>query len=184
MTAERGTLFDAVVDRLDQANVPFALIGAAALAVHGVSRSTLDVDLLVTDPRVLESGFWSGSPEADLDIRRGDAANPLAGVVRFRAAGERDVDIVVGRNRWESEIVARAEPIPRGPRLIPTARAEDLVLLKLYAGGSQDRWDIEQLLAASVREEFVGRVESRLPALPDAARRLWASLLSPRSSRP
>lgn len=36
------------------------MIGAAAMAVHGVSRSTRDVDLLVVDPEwVLERGAVS-----------------------------------------------------------------------------------------------------------------------------
>ena len=49
MTADSQLLADQVCGILDQARVPFALIGAAALAVHGVSRSTVDIDLLVTD---------------------------------------------------------------------------------------------------------------------------------------
>ena len=33
-------LLDEVAETLDHAGIPFALIGAAALAVHGVVRST------------------------------------------------------------------------------------------------------------------------------------------------
>jgi hypothetical protein len=52
----------------------------------------------------------------------------------------------------------------------------DLDLFKLYAGGSQDCWDIEQLLAASDRPSLIQEVESRLEALPGQARRLWRRL--------
>jgi hypothetical protein len=38
--------------------VPHALIGAGALAVHGVSRATHDVDLLTVERAVLEATFW------------------------------------------------------------------------------------------------------------------------------
>ena len=55
------TLLDRVAALLADSHVAHALIGAAALAVHGVSRSTLDQDLLVCDRRVLESGFWNRS---------------------------------------------------------------------------------------------------------------------------
>lgn len=51
------TLLERVVDRLASEAVPHALIGAAALAAAGVSRSTFDIDLLTTDRRVLEKGF-------------------------------------------------------------------------------------------------------------------------------
>jgi hypothetical protein len=76
--ADRPALVDQIADHFDQAGVPFALIGAAALAVHGVSRSTLDIDLLVIDPRVLERSFWASfGGRAAIDIRTGDAADPL-----------------------------------------------------------------------------------------------------------
>jgi len=42
-----------VTRALRRERIDFALIGAAALAAHGVSRSTVDIDLLVTDARVL-----------------------------------------------------------------------------------------------------------------------------------
>jgi hypothetical protein len=177
MTAERGTLLDVVVDRLDRDRVPFALIGAAALAIHGISRSTLDIDLLVTSREVLDRAFWTMLPEAvSRDLRRGDATDPLAGVVRLSALGERDVDIVVGRGTWDAEVVARAEPAHHGGRDLPIARVDDLVLLKLYAGGSQDRWDIEQLLARPDRPAIVEAVERSLPRLPADARSLWNTL--------
>jgi len=51
--------------------------------------------------------------------------------------------------------------------------AADLVLLKLYAGGSQDKWDIEQLLAADRAGDMRRQVEARLPALPSRCREIW-----------
>lgn len=137
-------LLDVVVDELDRRCVPFALVGAAALAVHGISRSTLDIDLLVTDRRVLDATFWAAlAADIERDSRPGDATDPLAGVIRFRAFEERDVDIVVGRGGWNIDVVTHAENARHHGRGLPTARMEDLILLKLYAGGSQDRWDIE-----------------------------------------
>jgi hypothetical protein len=68
----------------EQAHVPYALIGAVALSLYGISRSTLDIDLLVTDRRVLEPDFWSDldATGVRVDARRGDADDPLSGVVR------------------------------------------------------------------------------------------------------
>lgn len=104
-------LLDVIVDELDRQSVPFALIGAAALAVHGISRSTLDIDLLVTDRRVLDGPFWSTLPaDIERDSRPGDATDPLVGVIRFRAHDERDVDIVVGRGEWNVDVVMRGTP--------------------------------------------------------------------------
>lgn len=182
MATDHETLLDVVAEHLQTRGVSFALIGAAALAVHGISRSTLDVDLLVTDQRVLDATFWDALPHAvSRDIRPGDHTDPLAGVVRLGSAGERDVDIVIGRGGWQTQVLARAEPTRRSGRDLPTARADDLILLKLFAGGSQDRWDIEQLLAGPdgpALVEAVGRSVTRLPA---DAQQLWRTLRGPAS---
>jgi predicted nucleotidyltransferase len=177
MATEPITLLDIVADHLENRGVPFALIGAAALAIHGISRSTFDIDLLVTDRGVLDAAFWGTlPPTVTCDIRPGDSTDPLAGVIRFRATGERDVDIVIGRGAWQTQILGRAEPTQRGGREIPTARADDLILLKLYAGGSQDRWDIAQLLDRPDRSVLIEAVERILPQLPMDAQQLWWTL--------
>ena len=56
----------------------------------------------------------------------------------------------------------------------------DLILLKLYANGPQDAWDVEQLLASGDRAGLVAAVEAALPALPEDSRRLWARVVGPR----
>jgi hypothetical protein len=174
MPTDAADLLSHAADVLRRQQVAFALIGASALAIHGVSRSTLDVDLLVVDGRVLAGPFWSTlDPAVDRDIRTGDAEDPLAGVVRLRAAGDRDVDIVVGRSQWQSDAIARAGAVEYAGLTLPVVDAADLVLMKLYAGGSQDRWDIDQLLAGDDRAGLVSEVETRLVHLPTEARRLW-----------
>jgi hypothetical protein len=152
-----------------------ALIGAGALAVHGVSRSTLDHDILVVDRKVLEAGFWEplGS-DANVDARPGDADDPLGGVVRLTARRERDVDVVVGRHSWQADMLTRAMRV--GEQQLPVVQRVDLILLKLYAGGSQDRWDIEQLLALAPRADVTSEVEARVDVLPPSGRALWVTL--------
>lgn len=106
------TLLGHVTSVLRREGVDFALIGAAALAAHGVSRATVDIDLLVTDPRALD--FVWDDEHVIVDVRRGDADDPLAGVVRFAHPGERHVDLVVGRLQWQRYIVGRARAIDFG----------------------------------------------------------------------
>jgi hypothetical protein len=169
-----------VVAVLDRCRADYALIGAGALAVHGVARSTFDLDLLTTNPAVLDSALWAelaADGSIQVDVRRGHADDPLAGVVRVQAAGERDVDLVVGRWSWQAGAVERAGPVLIGDIRLPVVAPADLILLKLYAGGSLDRWDIEQLLAASDRQPLVQQVEAGLGSLPPDARRVWASIV-------
>lgn len=173
------TLLDEVSAHLEGRGISQALIGAAALALHGISRSTLDQDILVTDPQVLDEGFWKDFAVTDLvDRRRGDSDDPLAGVVRITRGDERAVDLIVGRSDWQTAVLARAEQVLIAGSL-RVVQPADLTLLKLYAGGSQDRWDIEQLLASDESGRLVAEVEERLPGLPSRCAALWSRLREP-----
>lgn len=169
------SLLERVTAELEAASVPWALIGGAALAVAGVARSTYDIDLLTTEMRVLDDDMWAGLRASDIraDVRRGDASDPLAGVVRFEAQGERPLDLVVGRHAWQAEIVKRAIRTGRSPAVV---RPPDLVLLKLYAGGDQDLWDIRALLDLPGADAWCAEVEGALGSLPAAMRRRWAAI--------
>jgi hypothetical protein len=62
---------------------------------------------------------------------------------------------------------------------VPVASLPDLILLKLYAGGSQDAWDVDQSLATiDVTGDAARDVEQRPAALPADARRLWRRIRS------
>ena len=168
-------LLGRVLDLLQSANVPHALIGAGAMAVHAVSRATLDLDLLVADRSLLDPQRWGelSSGNVFVEVRRGDSEDPLAGVVRIRETGERSVDVIVGRDAWQDGIIRRAERLTVGELVIPVVRRADLILLKLFAGGSQDAWDIEELLSAADREAVASEVEQRLRELPPDCAALW-----------
>ncbi len=173
------TLLARVVGRLGDSGIACALIGAEALALRGVSRATADRDLLATDPQALEPALWVGLGEAGvrIDIRRGDVDDPLAGVVRFAADDERPVDLIVGRAEWQTRILHRAPRLDLGEVAVAVPEAADLVLLKLYAGGPQDAWDIAQLLNGDDRDLIADEVRLRLGDLPPDCRRLWETLL-------
>jgi hypothetical protein len=166
------TLADRVMACLDAAQVAYAIVGAAALAAAGVVRSSLDLDLLTVDARVLVRPFWAAVEAAgvDVDVRRGDHDDPLAGVARATAVGERPVDVVVGRHVWQRRAIERARQLPTGERVV---LARDLVLLKLYAGGDQDLWDVRQLLAVTDRDALIAEVADDLSDLPASAAALW-----------
>ena len=165
-------LLDCVCRVLTRHGIAHALIGAAALAARGIARSTFDIDLLTTDARVLDGDLWTSLTLDDVAVvvRRGDEADPLGGVVRFDAQPERPVDIIMGKYSWQTRVVDRADRMPSGP---PVVRAADLILLKLYAGGTQDLWDVRELLRLPDAEHLIAQVNETLEDLPPAVRRLW-----------
>jgi hypothetical protein len=122
----------------------YAVIGAAALSVHGVARATADLDLLAVDA----------------------------------APGEAPVDVIVGRDAWQRDLVARALPTRVAGETLPVVRAADLVLLKLYAGGPQDAWDVDQLLDAEPGIE--AEVEAIVARLPPDGVSLWQRICDQR----
>lgn len=137
-----------------------ALIGAAALSVHGYTRGTEDLDLAVlVDPRtklrelrdVLEDGGFA------CELRLPDDEDVLGGMLVVRDTGVDDpglidvVEVVNFSNPFRlvptpaHAAIGRAEPIAGSTLRCVTI--EDLVAFKLYAGGWADLADIQQLLA-------------------------------------
>jgi predicted nucleotidyltransferase len=169
------SLLERVAGRLHERGTPFALIGAAAMAVHGVSRSTRDIDVLVVDTTCLDATYWDPlrGHDVDITIRRGDADDPFVGVVRLRDVHDAVIDVVVGSLGWQRRTVAAATiAVFDGVRL-SVVRRSDLVLMKLYAGGPQDAWDIEQLLDSPDRPALVAAVDGAVSELPADSQRLW-----------
>ena len=150
------------------------------MAARGYARSTVDVDLLTTDTRVLTPGVWGElfGLGGTIDCRRGDDDDPLAGVVHVQLPDDTDVDIVVGRWKWEEAIIERAEPMRIGGVDIRVPLASDLILLKLAAGGVLDLRDAAALLAVGDRDALIKEVESRLPEVRPDVTDAWRDVLA------
>jgi hypothetical protein len=174
------TLLARVVAALDAAGIDSALIGAAALAAHRVARATGDIDLLTVAPESLSPSTWESLREQGLEveIRIADPGDPLAGVVRISLGTAPPVDVVVGDHAWQRRAIERAEPRALLGTRVRVARASDLALLKLYAGGPQDLWDVHRLLdAAPYASELRSEIESGLAEVGEAARAAWRRVL-------
>lgn len=165
------TLLNDVYRYCHERAVRVALIGAAAMSVHGVARATSDNDLMTTDRTVLAQSFWQDLASATVDVRKGDFDDPLAGVVRINRENEIPLDVVVGRYKVQAAIVARADMHAVGDGEIAVVNAVDLILLKLFAGGPVDMWDIHALLESD--SSLSAKVEEHIQDLPEDARALW-----------
>jgi hypothetical protein len=159
---------------LDERSVPSAIVGGVALAAHGVARATLDADLLVNNPIVLNREFWSDWEATRLEIRRGDPDDPLAGVVQIKE-DDSPLDVIVGKHKWMAPIVTRRMWVDIEGISLPVVEPADLILLKLFAGGPQDLVDIEILLTGSTAD-LQKVVEPRLKELPAQLTRLWGKI--------
>lgn len=173
------TLFAEVVARLKAVSSPLAMIGATAMAALGASRSTQDLDILTTDRAVLRRSFWEPlqTSGASVEVRTGDIRDPLVGVVRLIRSGDRPVDVIVGEAPWQVRILSETSVRRVADAEVPVVDAVGLILLKIYAGGPQDRWDIEQLMTiAADRQALIELIDERVADLPPRCHRVWDRL--------
>lgn len=129
-----------IVRRLEERGVASCLIGAAALSVHGYARYSADVDVLVSDRRVLETSFWAGFGDPEVRAATGD--DPLLGVVRWERPDP--LDVVVNDDHASRYALRTAQATIGVPLRVATPAA--LVLLNLEAGGPLDTNDIVALV--------------------------------------
>src|ERR671910_2431546 len=66
--AHRLSLLARVAALLHERRIAFAVVGAAAMAVHGVSRATRDLDVLVTDAVCLAESTWTTLRQAGIAV--------------------------------------------------------------------------------------------------------------------
>jgi hypothetical protein len=123
----------------------FCFIGALAVLRWGEPRLTQDVDLTVM------TGFGA-EPQFVDDLLQGfqgrlpDAREFALGkrVVLLRSSGGIPLDIALGGLPFEERVVQRASPyLISESAALTTCSAEDLVVLKVFAGRAKDWLDVE-----------------------------------------
>lgn len=150
-----GARFEEILERLlsafERAGVAHALIGGLAVAAWGAPRATEDIDLLADATRSSELDAALRHAGFEPEWRRGGPDDPVPMLLRLRdAAGGPGVDVACVTRGWEREILERAVRvrIPGGPD-VPVVAVEDLIVLKLLAGGPGDLADVADLLSRS-----------------------------------
>jgi predicted nucleotidyltransferase len=132
----------------------YSLIGALAVAARARPRATKDIDFLVSADRDF---FFKTFPEIlkkkgyELKVFKGEINDPVNGLIRIYDKGDKTelADIIPVLWNWQDEIIMAAEKIKVFDVPIPVARIEDLIVLKLKAGGPQDMIDAEELAKAA-----------------------------------
>lgn len=127
------------------ADVPFAVIGATALAVRGLPRMTQDLDLVVVVEDAFDAldalegaGFRSTSP-----VRRNEEPEPMYLLLDPRG---REVDLLVASAEPESTVVAEATRTAVFGVDAPVATLEHLVLMYLYSNQPRHLGDLARIV--------------------------------------
>ena len=138
-----------LVELLEAEKIEYALCGGWAMAVYGLARATIDIDLLVAS----ESAEKVIAAAATLDYRiRGMDMSFAQGVIEIRRVSKIDpedgdllsLDLLLVtpqiQSVWESRIEASWEG-----RKIPVVSPSGLIALKRLRGSGQDLDDIKKL---------------------------------------
>ena len=144
-----------VVDALGNAKLKYAVVGGYALALHGIVRATMDVDLVLQlslrDFQSAEKALRGIGLQSRLPLRAADVINLRQEYIENRNLiawsfvdfqnPVRQVDILITMDLRDLAI----EKISTGGRKISVATLEQLLVLKKSAGRPQDLLDVRRI---------------------------------------
>jgi hypothetical protein len=135
---------------MDRAGVRYLLVGAHAIAAHGIPRATRDIDFWI-DPeaenakRVWEALLRFGAPLGALGISERDVRTPGT-VLQFGVMPNR-IDLMTSisgvdrfADAWERRVMTEL-----GDAAVPVLSLEDLRATKRASGRKRDLLDLEML---------------------------------------
>ncbi len=173
---------------LDRHGERFCIIGGLAVQRWGKQRLTTDVDVTLlcpfgNEPAVVER-LVSLFPPRIADVQDFALRNR---VLLLRTAGGVELDMSLGALPFEERCVARSSEWEITPgTVLRTCSAEDLIVLKVFAGRTLDWFDVESVVIRKHRtldwklilEELTPLVE--LKGTPEALDRLRELQRNPR----
>jgi hypothetical protein len=125
----------------------YCLIGGLAVQCRGEPRTTLDTDIALLAGWGKEAAFID--PLLKRFPSRVEAARNFAldrRVLLLRASNAVDIDIILSALPFEAEMIARAEAVEFAPGCtLPCCTAEDLFIMKAFAGRPRDWADAESI---------------------------------------
>lgn len=142
-----------------QIPISFALIGGLAVSAWGAIRATQDIDILAdSDPSPLRNLRLRADLKRFLEKqgctaewRAGEAEDPIPLLLRLqlpRRLRRLGADILWVHKRWQREALARRIAIEVSGLQVFVLHPEDLILMKLDAGGPKDLLDVQELLGS------------------------------------
>jgi hypothetical protein len=139
-----------VTATLDDAGIPYAICGGIAVTLHGATRSTKDIDLLVRAPdvepivdalrplgwrfRAIPMTFDQGTPAQRRVHRISRVVDDQVFIVDLLEVGD------LFQEAFDTRIA-----LPLGDAVLYTVSLDGLTLLKRMAGRPQDIADLEKL---------------------------------------
>jgi hypothetical protein len=163
MSAQERALSD-LSRALDEAQLPYMLIGGQANAIWGEPRATLDIDVTVwaegrsdaVSQLVSRFRVLVADPEAFVRDTR---------VLPLESEGGVRIDVIFGMLPFEEEAVRRAHTIRIADRDMRVCTAEDLILMKIMSERERDIADARGVALRRMNDLDLGYLEPRIKEL-------------------
>ncbi len=140
-----------VIEILKREKADYLVIGAFALSAHAVVRASSDVDALLhlsyARLRKLSSTFESAGFTTTL--RRGDADDPILGMLLLGDSHGNRVDLLGGLRGLDPKVFSRAIEVTFLNENLRIVGREDFIAMKCFAGGPQDVADARSAYQAA-----------------------------------
>jgi hypothetical protein len=139
-----------IFDILQELGVPSAIVGALAVSYYGVPRSTVDADAAIwlqgtgKNANDIQGAMVDAGYEARLS--RGESDDPISAVLIIEDSLGNAVDLLIGVRGMDPNAVERCLTTPMLNSIVRVIGAEDLIAMKLFAGGPQDVMDVRGIL--------------------------------------
>lgn len=161
-----GGLLGVIVGLLDDAAIPYMVVGSFASSLHGEPRSTFDLDIVIDPDRARLDAFLAAVPDRfylDADVARDAFARRSMFNMIDQDSGWK-IDLIVRKDRAFSrgEMSRRQRSTIEGTEVF-VASAEDVVLSKLEwakeGESSRQLDDVRRLLKVqtSLDTEYLAR---------------------------
>jgi hypothetical protein len=151
--------YEDVLEALHSANVRFVVVGGLAVILHGVPRTTADLDLVLDLERqnvlrfieaLQQLGFRPRAPVAgedlaDDEIRRSWVRDKHLKAFTMTRGGIEDVDVVLESPLDHDALKRSSVAIESGRLTLYVAGIDALIEMKLRADREQDRADVAAL---------------------------------------
>ncbi len=161
---------DSVIKEAEEKNIvtSYALIGGMAVSAWGIVRATKDIDFLVSlvkrESALLEFEKILKKHKIIFTAHKGDYADPIGLLLDLQIpvrSKKISVQIIIATKTWEEEFARATIVVKIGKISIPVIKAEELIVMKLRAGGPLDIYDVQQLLKINKNKKDFNEKELR-----------------------
>ena len=141
--------FTNLIGEFERREIPYAVCGGLAMAIHGAPRATIDIDLMVQSndlERAWETAKSLGYNVEGLPLNFHDGAIQIRRISKLEPERKRliTVDFLLVTERTR-QVWSDRESVTWRNGTISTVSREGLIKLKEISGRPQDRVDIERL---------------------------------------